>query len=359
VYASSGHLLFVRQRTLLAQPFDPIRLELKGNPFPVSTACACPGLSVSRTGSIAYRATAPGIQRGFAWFDRAGRQIAKVVESGGMSTPALSGDGQRVVGYRGNPADGNVDVWLLDPRRGTFTRLTSDVADDVGPAWSPDGQRIVFSSNRKGTHDLYVKPASPGGREELLLATDQEKTGADWSPDGRFVVFESRDMKRRSDLWAVPVDGAGKPFPVSQTDFEELRAQFSPVGNWIAYQSDESGRHEIYVQPFPGPGNKVPVSTAGGSQVRWRRDGKELFYVALDGRLMAVPIRLGSHAQPPDVGTPVALFAPPLGGQVQQADFRHQYVVSPDGQQFLIGTVTEGINSPITVILNWQPPPSR
>ena len=153
------------------------------------------------------------------------------------------------------------------------------------------------------------------------------------------------------------MDGDGKPFPVVQTNFDEQRAQFSPDGNWIAYQSDESGRDEIYVQPFPGPGSKWPISTSGGTQVRWRRDGKELFYVALDGRLMAVPIRIASNAQAPEVGAPVALFAPPLGGAVQQADFRHQYMVSADGQRFLIATVGEEATSPITVILNWKPEP--
>jgi hypothetical protein len=144
---------------------------------------------------------------------------------------------------------------------------------------------------------------------------------------------------------------------VVQTNFDEQQAQFSPDGKWIAYQSDESGRAEIYVQPFPGPGNKWPISTNGGSQVRWRRDGKELFYVALDGRLMAVPIRVATNAAPPEVGTPVLLFAPPLGSAVQQADYRHQYMVSSDGQQFLVATVTEGANLPITVILNWKPRP--
>ena len=150
---------------------------------------------------------------------------------------------------------------------------------------------------------------------------------------------------------------AETPFPVVQTNFDEQIGQFSPDGSWIAYQSDESGRVEIYVQPFPGPGNKWPISTNGGSQVRWRRDGKELFYVALDGRLMAVPIRVASNGGAPEVGTPVALFAPRLGGAVQQADYRHQYMVSPDGQRFLVATVTEEATSPITVILNWKPKP--
>src|SRR6185503_3147385 len=141
-------------------------------------------------------------------------------------------------------------------------------------------------------------------------------------------------------------------FPFTHSDFDEHRGQFSPDGKWAAYHSDESGRQEIYVQPFPGPGNKSLVSTDSGTQARWRRDGKELFYVRLDGRLMAVPIRLpASSDQRPEIGTPVELFSPPLGGAVQQADFRHQYMVSADGQKFLVATITPGAPSPITVIL--------
>jgi serine/threonine protein kinase len=361
VYTPSGYLLFVRQKTLLAQRFDPDGLHLTGNPFRVtddSTDCGCLGLSVSDTGSVVYRATASNIQQHFAWFDRSGNEISKASDSA-MSSPSLSPDGQRVVGYRGNPVDGNLDIWMLDVTRGVFSRLTDNVADDVNPVWSPDGDHIAFSSNRKGAHDLYRKSASPGGSEELLLATALHKNTTDWSSDGRFVLFETRDPKSGMDIWSLPLDKSGKPgkpFPVVQTTFDEQRGQFSPDGKWIAYQSDESGRHEIYLRAFPGSGNEWPVSTNGGTQVRWRQDGKEVFYVSLDGRLMAVPMRLASNTTAPDVGAPVALFAPPLGGAVQQADFRHQYMVSSDGQRFLVATATEGVNSPITIIVNWKPP---
>jgi Tol biopolymer transport system component len=359
-YASSGQLLFVRQGTLFAQRFDPVGLELTGNPFPVAERVASgvqgAGVSVSGAGSIAYRTSSGSAQRQFVWFDRSGKEISRVGDSAGsLSYPSLSRDGERVVLYRA--VNGNVDIWFLETRRGVFSRFTADVADDVMPIGSPDGNHIIFSSNRKGVHDLYQKSATTGGSEELLLSTAQPKFATDWSPDSRFVLFNSEDPTRSNDIWALPLDRNGQSFPVVQTNFDEQQAQFSPDGKWIAYQSNESGRVEIYVQPFPGPGNKWPISTNGGSQVRWRRDGKELFYVSLDGRLMAVPIRIATNAAPPEVGTPVMLFTPSLGSAVQQADYRHQYMVSSDGLRFLVATVTEGANLPITVILNWKPRP--
>ncbi len=356
-YASSGHLLFIRQDTLFAQPFDPIRLELTGEPFTVAehAGVSSGGPSVSSRGSIAYRTSSTGAGRQFVWFDRSGKglgQAGDLVRTS-LSSPSLSLDGLRVALYRG--VNGNVDIWLLETKRGGFSRLTTDPADDVMPVWSPSGDRIVFSSNRQGVPDLYQKSLVKGGSEELLLSTAEPKYPTDWSADGRLVLFNSQDSKRSGDILALPLDGDGKPFPIVQTSADEQRGQFSPDVRWIAFQSNESGRAEIYVQPFPGPGAKWPISIHGGSQVRWRRDGKELFYVALDGQLMTVSFRVVSNTETPELGTPVALFAPPLGGAVQHGDYRYQYMVSADGQQFLVAAVTEEANSPIAVILNWKP----
>jgi serine/threonine protein kinase/Tol biopolymer transport system component len=355
VYAPSGHLMFVRQGTLFAQVFDASTWELGEPPSAVAQNVAnCPCVSVSNGGAIAYRPAGPPARRQFVWFDRSGAEISKVSDVPAMSTPSLSPDGQRILGYRG--LSGNVDVWLFDIRRGAYERLTSDVSDDVTPVWSPSGDHIVFASNRKGPHDLYRRSAAAGGTEELLLASGAQKFPTDWSSDGRFVLFETQNATTSSDLWVMPMDGSGKPVPVAETKFDEQRGQLSPAGAWVAYQSDESGRDEIYIQRFPGPAtSKWTVSTNSGTQVRWRRDGKELFYVALDGRLMAVPIQVSANEKAPEVGAPIALFSPPLGGMVQQADFRHQYSVSPDGQRFLVAAVTEPANVPIVVILNWKP----
>ena len=362
VYASSGHLLFVRKGTLFAQRFDSDRLTVAGDPFPVaegvttSTGQFVHTVSVSTTGSIAYRRNAALGQRQFVWFDRSGKELQRL---GGPSSilnqPSLSRDGERVVYYRGQ--NSNVDVWAMDTRRGAVSRLTSDPADDVMAVISPDGARIVFSSNRSGTLELYSMAVSSTAAEELLFSDGTFKTPTDWSWDGRFLLFTTEGAKRSLDIWALPMTGERKPFPVVRSaDFAEQGAQFSPDGNWVAYQSNESGRSEIYVQPFPGPGEKVPVSTTGGSQARWRKDGSELFYVARNGDLVAVPIRLSSRNQPPVIGAPTKLFTPEIAA-MDFGDGRHQYMVSADGQRVLVATLSTPPSAPISLILNWKARP--
>ena len=363
VLASSGQLLFVRQGTLFAQDFDPIRLALTGAPFPVAERVALEvgvaALSVSAAGPIIYRAGSTAEQRArWVWLDRSGKQVGQASDAiaGGAAgfAPSMSPDGRRVALFAS--ASGNPDIWTLDTGRGLFSRFTFDAADDVHPIWSPDGSHIVFSSNRTGVHLLYQKSVTgAAGSEDVLLSTTQHVIANDWSLDGRFLLYQSASQKTGTDLWALPMNGDRKPFPVVQSNFNEEQAQFSPDGKWVAYQSNETGRFEIYVQPFPGVEGKSLISTNGGGQVRWRRDGKELFYVALDGRLMAIPVQPASSIHAGDAGTPVPLFAPSMGGGLQE---RQQYVVSSDGQRFLMKTVTEAATtSPITVILNWKPRP--
>jgi len=367
VYAPQDHLLFVRQGTLFAQRFDRTRLALAGTAFPVaeqvtgsSVVRVRAAVSTSAAGPIAYRTgSAGGGERQLTWFDRSGRQLANVGAPfpSTQLSPSLSPDGRRVALFR--DANGEIDVWVLDVERGVPARFTFDSADDVRPLWSRDGSRIVFSSNRKGVHDLYQKSASGAGSEEaLLLQTAQLKYSTDWSPDGRFLLYESTDPKRTTDIWALPLDGDRKPFPVVQTDFEEHGGQFSPDGNWIAYVSIKSGRYEVYVRPFAQrTGDEIRISSDGGDQVRWRPDGKELFYIARDGQLVAVPIRPGPNSETLEAGTPARLFATRVGGWAGGLP-GSQYVVSPDGQRFLMNTLTgEVVTSPITVILNWKPQP--
>ncbi len=388
VYESSGHLLFIRQGTLFAQEFDVTRLELKGNPFSVAeriatanTAQGSAAVSTSSVGPFIYRTASAGGRRQFLWLDRSGKGIGKAGDPLGAVTLSISPDSRRVALQQ--QINNNFDVWLLDLARNVISRFTFDAAVDSNPVWSPDSRQVAFQSNRKGAFDLYIKPAIGPGSEELLLASGQDKRTLDWSPDGRFLLYADLDPKTGSDIWAVPMSGANasparsasaiarsgkeersnqeangdrKPFPVVHTNYDEDLAQFSPDGKWIAYQSNESGRYEIYIQPFPGPGGQTLVSTNSGAQVRWRRDGKELFYIALDGRLMAVPIRIASNSQTIEAGSPVPLFATHVGPALSYP-FNQQYDVSPDGQRFLMNTIIDEAPSPITVILNWKAKP--
>jgi Tol biopolymer transport system component len=359
VYAAPGRLLFVRQGTLFAQDFDAARLELRGNASPMAERIALDtgaqgsaAVSASTAGPFVYRTGSGSGLRQFVWMDRSGKDIGKASDLLSAISIDLSPDGRRVALFQ--QVNQNFDVWLLELGRGLLSRFTFDPGVERFPIWSPDGSRIVFDSDRKGPFDLYQKPAIGAGTEELLLATAQEKIPTDWSPDGRLLLYRSVDPKTGYDIWALPLDGDGKPVPVVQTNFDERDAQFSPDGKWIAYHSNESGRFEIYIQPFPGPGSKLQVSTNGGAQVRWGPHGKELFYIALDARLMAVPIRLASNPQSAEPGSPTPLFATRVGGALQ-GTFRQQYDVSSDGPRFLMNTITEEAASPITVVLNWNP----
>ena len=305
-YVNSGYLLFMRAGGLFAQRFDATTLRLTGDAVPV-VAGGLRAVDASDTGTIVYRAGSgsPGSQ--LVWFDRAGHELSRVstpADGSSMTMPSLSPDGTRLVFTRMRL---NTDLWFLDLKRGVTSRFTSG-QENVFPVWSPDGSQILFDSIRDGgVHNLYRKAADGTGADEVILKSAEDKMPTDWSPDGRHVLYYTFDGKTQNDIWALSLTDR-KPFPLVQTEFEERGAKFSPDGRWIAYQSNESGQFEIYVQPFPGPGAKTRISTAGGAQVRWRQDGKELFYLALDGRLMAVSIRLPVSGPTVEAGTPAPLF---------------------------------------------------
>ena len=376
-YAASGHLLFVRQGTLWAQEFDPDQLEMRGSPLAIAEqVTAGTRVSASAAGPIAYRtASADSGQRQLVWVDRSGRELEKVVyPDTAAQGPALSHDGRRVGVFR--LASGNMDIWSYETGRRLWDRLTFHPGDEIYPLWSPDGHSIVFGSARPAMN-LYRKVLSaPPNSEELLLATEQIKFAIDWSLDGRFVLYDSLDPKRGRDIWALPLEGdpsassgqapsagsgqAGqgrKSFAVVQTDFNEQLPQFSPDGKWIAYQSDKSGRFEIFLRPFPGLGSDTPVSTDGGAQARWNPNGRELFYIAADDRLMAVPVSFSAGGGAVESGSARALFVTDVGSTARNVN-RQQYMVSPDGQSFVMNSIVgEASASPITVMLNWKPRP--
>jgi len=202
--------------------------------------------------------------------------------------------------------------------------------------------------------DLYEKPARGAGEERRLLASELNKFGVDWSADGESLLYVTNELSMSYDVWALPLGGAREPIGIVRTESEERDAQFSPDGRWVAYQSNDSGRLEVYVQTFPEPAGRWQVSSDGGAQVRWRDDGREIFFLALDGRLMAAPIRLDPAAQAIEIGAPAPLFHTHLGRGVQTSN-RQQYIVAPGGQRFLMNAIPEAaMTSRLTVVLNWQ-----
>jgi Tol biopolymer transport system component len=260
--------------------------------------------------------------RSLVWVDRQGREEPSMAPSRGYMSVRLSPDG-RLVAL--DIRDGvNEHIWIMDLARRILSRLT--VAGLNGsPVWSPDGRRIVFRSNRRGTtsFDLYEQLADGAGDEQALLVSPRPKTPVGWSPDGRLLLYQERDPSSGLDLWGLPLDGDRTPMLVLKTPFDEAEAQFSPDGRWLAYQSNESGRNEIYVQRFPFGGGKWQISTAGGAVVRWSRDGRELFYIN-NGKIVAVSVaRQPSFA----VSAPTELF---------QGPYTDNFDVAPDGQRFLM-----------------------
>jgi eukaryotic-like serine/threonine-protein kinase len=365
---ASGHLLYVKEGTLLAQAFDVSTLSTSGDPVPVvehvSYSTVLGAFSASQDGVLTYRnAVSSGDDLQLTWVDRAGKSIGTVGAAGAYYGVDLAPDGQRIAVHRHMDQGG--DIWVVDSERGTMSRLTLDSSqDNVAPVWSPDGRRIAYSSQRGGAWAIYAKAADGSGDEEKLLDAPPQfpKATKSWSPDGRYVLFMLSDPRGIGDLWVLPLFGDRKPFPFTQTPFAELFGDISPDGQWIAYHSTESGRSEVYVRSFPTGSGKWPVSTNGGVYPRWRRDGKELFYVNnvnlfTGSPLMAVPIQtVGSTFR---TGIPTALFNTQL-----TAGLRHPggpanvFAVAPDGQRFLIlkpagGSGSEPAPSTITVVLNW------
>jgi eukaryotic-like serine/threonine-protein kinase len=351
-----GRLLFLRDTTLMAQPFDPGRLEVSGSPVPVAedvasfTGVSYGMFSVSDTGTVVYRGGA-GAKFTLMWFDAIGRP-GESFDAADYANPAQSPDGTRIAVAVGPP--GSRDIVTIDVARRTTTRLTFDPANDDNPVWSPDGRNVAFSSNRGGTAKLYLKPADGSADERLL--TDHPGSPTSWSPDGRFLLFTSPSPSTGLDIWALPDPGRpaaeSRPYPVLATSSAEQAAQVSPDGRWLAYQSDEQSAADVFVRPFSPEGRvlggaRYLVSNGGLSGLpRWGADGRQLIFMkAGDFQMQAVDVDTSRGFQ---AGNPRRLFPapPPLVGV--------GWSLSPDGKRFLfVTTPNGGRNAPFTVVLNW------
>jgi dipeptidyl aminopeptidase/acylaminoacyl peptidase len=369
VYVEPGYLLFARAGAVFAQPFDATQLVLSGEAIRVADPITFNGVfaafDASRNGSVLTYRIDPNPQavgglgaaggdafapdRPLVWVDRSGKRTDEVGNPDGYVGVDLSPDGKRLAVHR-HDGDGG-DVWILDAAQaGAPVRLTFDATqDNSSPIWSPDGARVAFASLRQKKWGLYIKAADGTAREELVTESETAKMPMSWSPDGKVLVYQVMTGGAGADQWAVPLTGDKKPFPLLQSPAVEVSPQISPDGKWIAYSSNETANiFQIYVKPFPdGPG-QWQVSTEGGYFPRWRRDGKELYFMtgaggittgsgggAGAGTMMAVDIRVaGSAVQP---GVPRALFPSGYGNTGHPTGIRYNaYAVSADGQRFLI-----------------------
>lgn len=373
LFAPPGYLLRVLDGVLVAHRFDSESGILDHESLALAQLVGTDdgtfhsAFSVSETGVLAHRPSG-GTKRQLVWTDAAGSPLGNVgpVDDGVPAAPELAPDGRRLALTRA--PEGTGDIWLIDVARNVASRITFDSGVEAFPVWSPDGDSLIFTSGRDGRMDLFEQASSGVTRERSLLATGQDKAPQDWSLDGRFLLYTIQDPNGGSDLWAVQLDadpaavesgehGLGEPFPVAQSSFDEGQARFSPDGRWIAYVSNETGRQEVYIQPFPDLNRKWQVSSAGGIYPRWRPDGLELFYLAPDMQLMAVPVQTAALPASITPGAPRALFSTRLattGPYVFTAGVfaKAQYAVAPDGR-FLMNVADEAVAPPITVVLNW------
>jgi Tol biopolymer transport system component/tRNA A-37 threonylcarbamoyl transferase component Bud32 len=344
-YSPPGYLLFNRAGTLLAQPFDADRLELKGDAIPIAEGVqfsAVDGkgpVAVSANGVLAYRLVPTAAQNKLVWVDRKGAELPLTAPPHAYRNPRLSPDGQRVAV---TIDELGTQEWLLDTRRGTLTRLTFEGSYNGALAWTPDGKRVAFGSDRAGPRNLFWQLADGSGGVERLATSVRGQVASSWSPDGQTLAFEQSNPGTGYDLFVYRL-GDRKVEPFLQTRFNEIAPQFSPDGRWLAYVSDESGRNEVYVQPYPGPGGKWQISTEGGTEPVWARNG-ELFYRNGD-KMMAVGTTTKGNFS---ADTPKVLFE----GHYATYNTMPAYDVTPDGQRFLLARAAEQGPQEISVVLN-------
>jgi Tol biopolymer transport system component len=352
-----AHLIYLRGGTLLAQRFQPDYSALEGEPAVLAegiTANLIYGLAdfgASFNGILFYGVGGNRAARA-VWVGKDGRTLASIDPPGVVLGPRLSPDGSRLIMTRFDPNTGNADLWLVDLARNLSTRFTFDPAYDFDPIWSPDGRETIFTSARGGVFNLYRKPVAASGEERRMTNSKLTQYPMDWSRDGSYVLYMQREASTSDDLWVLPMKDGGTPLPFARTEFSERHGQFSPSGRWIAYDSDETGGYQVYVRAFqPGAtgGAKYQLSSTGGSEPRWRGDGKEIYYVSSGGKMMAASVTESPAGL--QFGPAKELFDAPL---VYANNFSFFYDVTADGQRFLLlSPLQENSAAAYSLIINW------
>jgi Tol biopolymer transport system component len=343
-YVPPGFLVYGQQETILAQEFDAAKLQVTGDPVQIVDHAArllylpVSSFSVSQNGVLVYANPAVGHVQ-LAWHNREGKRGVAVGEPGMYRLAELSPDEKRLAVTRTDAKTGKSDVWILEISSGILSRLTLHSAE--GMSWSSDGRQLLIGSSQQGKVDLYRKEVG-GGEEQLIFRSDEDKYASEWLKDGS-VLFENTAGKV---FYRQRPSGERKPEVLLQTEFDKDDPRVSPDGRWIAYCSTESGQWEVYVAAFPSFNEKRQVSNSGGCQPVWRRDGKELFYLDLQGKMTSVEVKGGVAIQ---TGAPKALFQVPFRTQVNES----QFDVSGDGKRFLLSLPVGEESKPISVVLNW------
>jgi serine/threonine protein kinase len=350
-YVPPGYLFFVRDGTLMAHPFDAEAIDFAGDPFPVadevgSTTFGLAHFSSSQNGVMIYRTGASSIDE-LVWTDRSGIEIARIGERADYQHPALSPDEKRVAV---EVDDGGLgDIWVLDMTRDIRSRFTFHGGDDWDPIWSPDGEMIAFMSDREGRAGLFLKRATGEGEADSLFLTGAFSGTTDWSRDGRYIAYSAFEAPNGMNIHVADVSRENPAIAFETRAAHQVQARFSPDSRFIAYSSNESGRWEVYVRSFPTGAGKWQVSNRGGTEPMWRGDGKELFYIAPDRRLMSVEVNTSASFE---AKIPKPLFEAPLDND---PNARNRYVVSDDGQRFLfVVPLVSGARAPTNVIVNWD-----
>ena len=361
-YSAPGYLLYVRQKSLVAQRFDAASRKVAGRPVTIATDVPTLGetqpngyarFAVSAGGVLAVRSGVANVSQ-FTWFDREGKRLSSVGSTGEQDEPALSPDGRYVVFERNDPAVGQNDLWKLDLAREIETRLTFERGTETTGTWSRDGKTLVYASGANAglLNEIDRIGAAGAGDKEALLRIDSKEVFPDAiSPDGKFLLYEDQSPGASLELMVLPLEPRGKPTVFLATPFHEAHGQFSPDGRWVSYTSNESGREEVYVRPFPSGDEKWQVSADGGDQAFWKADGTEIYYLSQQQKIVAVPVdRRGPGIS---FGAPHALF--PVRVPTWNVTLsRSGYVPAHDGTRFLVNEVAEGAQrSPILVTTNW------
>jgi Tol biopolymer transport system component len=349
---TSGRLIFLRQNALMAQAFDDKRLELTGEANPIASDVqedeprAYGLFSASQNGLLTYAEGSSGVKRQLIWLDRSGKKLGELAGADAYDDVRFSPEGKRLAV---TVQTGGRDVWIEDISRAVKTRLTFGSASsqsDEAAVWSPDGRWIAYDSVREGKYGIYRKAADGSGNEEVLLqAGDQPRFVTDWSADGQIAYYEM--AQGVWNIWMLPLSGDKKPYPFVKLPFSSVFGRFSPDGKWLAYCSAESGRMEVYVVSFPSAGSKRQISSDGGCQAIWRRDAKEIFYVATDNRVMVAGVRTAASSLQIGMAKPLFETRPSRTGG-------WSYDVAPDGQRFLVNYLPEQPGGGITLVVNWD-----